>query len=344
MKQAQDTDDQAGTQSETDNGVGISLQSRQSGLRGVLVGYRTEMAIAIAVVLVEVIVGLFVPQALTKGNVLDILQAAAPLIIMAFGQMLVVITGGIDLSVGSTFSLTGMIIGLAMTNGYGAAVSTAFGLGTGLVIGAVNGMLITLLGLTPFVVTLITYAIAASLAFTVTNGHSVVVDDPTYYLLNSGTLIPMLPNFVMYCVVLLFVIEFFLKRVVAGRWIYAIGSSAQAARLLGIPVQRLRFLVYVASGIFASFSSALSISYISNGESTAGSSMMLQAIAGVVIGGGSLSGGTGSAVGALFGALMIVTIQNGVNLIGINSFWQGSVTGLVILVAVLVDRFSKARR
>jgi ribose transport system permease protein len=337
-ERAQEIDDQARTQFEA------SLESPESRIGRFLAGYRTEIAIAAAVVLVEVLVGLFVPQALSKENLLDVLQAAAPLIIMAFGEMLVVITGGIDLSVGSAFSLTGMIIGLAMTNGCGAVTSTAFGLGTGLVIGAINGILITLLGLTPFVVTLITYAVAASLAFTVTNGHSMVVDDPTYYLLNSGTLIPMVPNFVLYCVVLLVVIEFFLKKVVVGRWIYAIGTNAQAARLLGIPVRRLRFLVYVASGILASFSSVLSLSYIGNAESTAGSSMMLQAIAGVVIGGGSLSGGTGSAVGALVGALMIVTIQNGVNLIGINSFWQGSVTGVAILIAVLIDRFSKARR
>ena len=306
--------------------------------------YRTEMAIAIAIVVLEAAVGLLVPAALSWGNIADIAQAAAPLIIMAFGVLLVVITGGIDLSVGSIFSLTGMITGMAMESGYGAVPSTAAGLCVGLVFGAVNGFLVSFVGLAPFVVTLITYAVAGSLAFIVTGGHSLPISDPDYWRLNGGTLIPGVLNFILYCVVLLVAIEFFLKRVVAGRWVYAVGSSSGAARLLGIPVHAIRLSVYVISGLLASFASVVSVSYISNAEGTAGSAMMLQAIAAVVIGGASLFGGTGSAFGALLGALMITVIQNGVNLIGINSFWQGSVTGLVILIAVLVDRVSKARR
>ena len=318
--------------------------SRGRGAVGVLSSYRTEVAIAVAIIVLEGAVGLLVPSALSWGNIADIAQAAAPLVIMSFGVLLVVITGGIDLSVGSVFSLTGMVTGLAMGNGYGAIVSTGAGLCVGLLFGAVNGFLVTFVGLAPFVVTLITYAVAGSLAFIVTEGHSLPIADPNYYLLNGGMLIPRVPNFVLYCVVLLVAIEFILRRVVAGRWIYAVGSSSGAARLLGVPVHAIRFSVYVVSGLLAAFASVVSVSYISNAEGTAGSAMMLQAIAAVVIGGASLFGGTGSAFGALLGALMITVIQNGVNLIGINSFWQGSVTGVVILIAVLVDRVSKARR
>jgi ribose transport system permease protein len=131
---------------------------------------------------------------------------------------------------------------------------------------------------------------------------------------------------------------------VLGRWFYAVGTSAAAARLLGVPVQRTRFAAYVASGLLASFAGLLTVSYILNAEAMAGSSLMLQAIAAVVIGGASLAGGTGSAVGAVLGAFMITCIQNGVNLIGVNSFWQGSVTGIAILIAVLIDRFGNAER
>lgn len=323
---------------------GPAAPFRGQGAIGVLSSYRTEAAIAIAIVVLEVAVGLLVPSALSWGNIADIAQAAAPLVIMALGVLLVVITGGIDLSVGSVFSLTGMVTGLAMVNGYGAIASTVAGLCVGLVFGAVNGFLVTFVGLAPFVVTLITYAVAGSLAFIVTGGHSLPISDPNYYLLNGGTLVPGIPNYVLYCVVLLVAIEFLLKRVVAGRWIYAVGSSSGAARLLGVPVHAVRFSVYVVSGLLAAFASVLSVSYISNAEGTAGSPMMLQAIAAVVIGGASLFGGTGSAIGALLGALMITVIQNGVNLIGVNSFWQGSVTGLVILIAVLVDRVGKAKQ
>jgi len=306
--------------------------------------YGTEAAIAIAIVLIEVVVGLLVPQALTWGNFADVIQAAAPLVIMAIGQLLVVITGGIDLSVGSVFSLTGMVTALAMAQGLGSVVSTACGLGVGLVVGLANGALVTFAGLAPFVVTLITYAAGGSLAFIVTDGHSMPVPDANYYLLNSGTLLPGVPNFALFSIVLTVAVEFVLRKVVAGRWLYAIGSSNEASRLLGIPVRVSRLSTYVVCSLLASFASVLSLSYISNAEATAGSSLMLQAIAAVVIGGASLSGGTGSAIGAVLGAMMITVIQNGVNLIGINSFWQGSVTGMVILVAVLIDRVGKARR
>jgi len=318
--------------------------ARSGALKQLLSTYRSEIAIAAAIMVLELALGVFVPNALTMGNFSDIAQATAPLIIMAIGVLLVVITGGIDLSVGSVFSLVGMVTGLVMDSGYSSTIGTICGLLVGVLFGAVNGILVTFVGLAPFVVTLITYAVAGSLAFIVTDGHSLPINDQGYWLLNGGHIIPGLPNFALFCIILLIVVEFLLRRVVFGRWIYAVGSSPGAARLLGIPVHLVQFSVYVISGLLAAFASVLTVSYISNAEGTAGEAMMLQAIAAVVIGGASLFGGTGSAIGALLGALMITVIQNGVNLIGINSFWQGSVTGLVILVAVLIDRVSKARR
>lgn len=306
--------------------------------------YRTEIAIALAIVLLVLAVGSQVPQALTWGNFANITQAGAPLIIMSLGVLLVVVTGGIDLSVGSVFSLTGMVTAQAMAHGLGSVSASLIGLCVGLLFGSINGFLVTIAGLAPFVVTLITFAVAGSLAFIVTNGRSMPIGDPDFWLLNSGTLIPGIPNYILFCVVLMIAVEFFLKKLVAGRWFYAVGSSSTAAYLLGVPVKRTKFMAYVASSLLASFSGLLTISYILNAESTAGSSLMLQAIAAVVIGGASLLGGTGTAIGAVLGALMITVIQNGVNLIGINSFWQGSVTGVAILIAVLIDRFSKSRR
>lgn len=324
----------------------VAAEGRQPGRTGrrLLSTYRTEIAIAIALIVIELAVGMVVPAALSAGNIANVSQAAAPLVIMAFGVLLVIITGGIDLSVGSVFSLTGMVTGLAMAHGFGSIASSFAGLGVGLVVGLINGALVTFVGLAPFVVTLSTYAIAGSLSFIVTDGHSLPISDPNYYLLNSGTLIPGLPNYALWCVLLLVAIEFCLRKVVAGRWLYAVGSSSSSARVIGIPVNRVRLAAYLLSGLLASFAGIVSISYISNAEATAGSSLMLQAIAAVVIGGASLFGGTGSAIGALLGSLMITIIQNGANLIGVNSFWQGTVTGIVILIAVLVDRITKARR
>jgi hypothetical protein len=142
--------------------------------------YRTEIAIAIAIIVMELAVGFIVPAALSVGNVSNVAQASAPLVIMAFGVLLVVITGGIDLSVGSVFSLTGMVTGLAMAHGFSAVASCAAGLSIGLLIGAINGALVTYVGLAPFVVTLSTYAIAGSLSFIVTDGHSLPISDPNF--------------------------------------------------------------------------------------------------------------------------------------------------------------------
>ncbi|MGX9176276.1 ABC transporter permease [Mesorhizobium sp. BHbdii] len=311
---------------------------------GIVKSYRTELAIAGAIVVLMLAVGMYVPAALSTGNMRNIIQAAAPLIIMSLGVFLVVVTGGIDLSVGSVFSLTGMVTALAMANGADAFTASLAGLSVGLVFGAINGFLVTIVGLAPFVVTLITYAVAGSLAFIVTNGRSMPIGAPNFWLLNSGEIIPGVPNHLLFCIVLMVALEYVLRKVVVGRWFYAVGSSATAARLLGIPVLRIKFAAYVASSLLASFAGLLTVSYILNAEAMAGASLMLQAIAAVVIGGASLFGGTGSAIGAVLGALMITAIQNGVNLIGVNSFWQGSVTGTAILLAVLIDRFSHSKR
>ncbi len=305
--------------------------------------YRTEIAIAIAIVVLLVGISFWSPYVLTWGNLANIAQAAAPLILMSLGVFLVIATSGIDLSVGSTFSLTGMVAGLCFSAALPWPLACLISLGVGLAVGAINGGLVTIVGLAPFVVTLITYAIGASLSFVITDGHSIAIADPNFWKLNGGELIPGVTNFVLFCAIAVIALELVLRKLVVGRWVFAIGSNDKAARLLGIPVHGVRFGVYVASGLAASFASLLSLSYISNSESTAGANLMLQAIAACVIGGASLFGGTGSAIGAMLGAIMITVIQNGVNLIGINSFWQGTVTGAVILVAVLIDRATKVR-
>lgn len=306
-------------------------------------GYRTEGAIAAAILVILFAVSFWSPHVLTWGNLANIAQASAPLILMSLGVFLVIATSGIDLSVGSTFSLTGMVAGLALSSGLAWPLACVASLGVGLGIGAINGGLVTFAGLAPFVVTLITYAIGGSLAFVITDGHSIAILDPDFWLLNGGEIVPGVANFFLFCAVAVIALELALRKLVLGRWIYAVGSNDRAARLLGIPVRGVRFGVYVASGLAASFASLLSLSYISNSEATSGANLMLQAIAACVIGGASLFGGTGSAVGAMLGAVMITVIQNGVNLVGINSFWQGAVTGCVILIAVLIDRIAKLR-
>lgn len=317
--------------------------SEPSLARRLLFQYRTELAILATMILLELGVGAIAHQAWTGGNLINIAQAAAPLVLMAFGELLVVITGGIDLSVGSVFSLCGMVTASLMVNHVDPVSSTLVALLVGVTVGAFNGFFVAFVGLAPFVVTLVSYAAVGSLAYVVTSGNSLPIPDASYAMIDQGYLIPKIPNYILCSAIGLAAIELLLNRAVIGRWVYAIGSNKDAAHLLGVPVKAVTLAVYTASGLLSACGAILSVSYLANAEATSGSGLMLQAIAGVVIGGASLFGGVGSAIGALFGALIITEIQNGVNLIGINTFWEGAVTGFVILVAAVLDRFTKRR-
>lgn len=301
----------------------------------------TEVVVAVALVCLVLITGLFRPAALSGGNLENIVVAAIPLIILAMGQLVVVATAGIDLSVGSVFSLVGMTTGLILSDGHGTTVAILVGLGTGLAVGAFNGVLVAVVRLAPFVVTLISLSAAASLAFIVTGGNSIPLSSKGFTEVYYGSMLG-IPHYFLFTAALVVALHLFLTLLVPGRWIYAIGSNVRAAGLVGIPVRATTISVYVFSGLCAAFASILSLSYLSNAEVTSGNGQELQAIAAVVIGGASLFGGRGTAAGALLGALMITAIQNAVNLLGINTFWQGTVTGAVILVAVLADRITTA--
>ncbi|MFH5879138.1 ABC transporter permease [Arthrobacter sp. NA-172] len=297
----------------------------------------TELVVAVALVVLVLATSVFRPVVLTPGNLTNVIQAALPLIILAMGQLAVIATAGIDLSVGSVFSLSGMVAAVVMHNGASAAVGVAAGLATGLVTGLVNGLLVAIVKVASFIVTLVTLSVAASLAFVITGGNSVPVTNADFTQIYYGDVLG-IPNYYFFAFLLVIVVQLFLAFLVPGRWVYAIGSNQKAAGLVGIPVKGTIISVYIFSGLCASFASILTLSYLSNSEVSSGTGFELQAIAAVVIGGASLFGGRGTAIGALLGALIITTIQNVVNLSGISSFWEGTVTGAVILIAVLADR------
>ncbi|MEU0069510.1 ABC transporter permease [Streptomyces sp. NPDC006332] len=305
--------------------------------------FRVELVIAAACVLVELLLSTVQSAAISSGNITNIAQTAAPLVIIALGQLLVVVTAGIDLSVGSVFSLTGIVAAALLNHGVPAGVAVLGALGVGALCGLANGVCVAVLGLAPFIVTLVTYSVAASLAFVVTSGNSQPVGDAGFGSINSGQYLG-IPNYLLYLIVLVVLLQLVLSGTTQGRWLYAVGSNERAARLIGVPVRGIKLAAYTASGLLASFAAVLSVSYLANAEATAGNGLELQAIAAVVIGGASLFGGVGSAVSALTGAVLVTVIQNAVNLLGVNSFYQGTITGLVILLAVLAERVTRQSR
>lgn len=304
--------------------------------------YRVELVIAIAIILIEIILSTARPAAISGGNLRNVALAATPLIMLSFGELMVMITGGIDLSIGSIFSLSGIAAAVTLPV-YGPAAAVAVGLAVGIATGLFNGILVGILDLAPFIVTLITLSVDASLAFVIANGSSRPVYSSTFQAIEQAHVGP-IPLYIIYVIVILFAIELMFLRTTYGRWLYSVGSNERAARLLGVPVPAAKIAAYTSAGLLASFAAILSISYIQDAEVTAGQGLELDAIAAVVIGGASLFGGVGSALSAFVGAILVTVIENAVNLLGINSFYDGTVTGAVILLAILLERFTRRSR
>ena len=304
--------------------------------------YRIEFAMVVVLLALLLALQAATGLALGGGNLANILQAAAPLVLISLGQLLVIATAGIDLSVGSVFSLAG-ITGALMMQRHGVAVGVIVGLGVGAACGLVNGVLVTRAKLAPFIVTLAMFSAAASLAFVVTNGASQTIP-VSFAGLNAGHLVPGVANYVLFIVAAVVLFHVVLTRTIFGRWLFATGSNEPAARLVGVPTDRVKLVAYVVSGVLAAVAALLTASYLGTVEAIAGTGLELQSIAAVVIGGASLFGGMGSAFGALVGVLITTVIQNGINLLGINSFWRGAVTGGVIVLAVLVERATRSQR
>lgn len=299
--------------------------------------YRIEMAMLLVLVLLAGAMEIRSTVSLSEANIRNVLDSAAPLFLVAIGQLLVLITGGIDLSVGATFALAGMTTAVLMES-HGLGVGIAVGVATGLAVGLFNGLLIVCLKLAPFIVTLATLSIGGSLAYVVSGGTSRLVPDG-FSAFNGGTLVAGIPNYVTVMAVTLVVAHLFLRWTVFGRYLYATGSSEQAARLAGVPTDLAKLFAYAASGTLAAVAALLTMSQLGAVDPSSGSStLLLNSIAAVVIGGASLFGGLGSAPGALIGVLIIALLQNALVILQVPSFWQGTVSGGVIVFAVLIER------
>lgn len=291
---------------------------------------------------------------LAPNNVLNILRQIAVNSILAVGQTFVIITAGIDLSVGSLIALTGVLMAgtLHVTNValLGLVAAVLVGLGAGAVAGTINGLPVVRFGLPPFITTLAMMLMARGLAFLYTGGRPIEIDNQTFNFAGSGFVLPGLghlinipgiptPVIVMAAVVVAG--SYLLSQTRFGRYVYAIGGNEEAARLSGINVFRVKLGVYVISGALAGLASLLLAARLSSGIPQSGEGYELQSIAAVVVGGTSLMGGRGSIGGTFVGALLIGVLYNLMNLLSIQSYAQEVILGGVILAAVLLDELRK---
>ena len=312
-------------------------------IKKLILNFRVELAILAIEWILLYLLHLKTGTAMKPVNLKNVLQVASPYTMLAMGQLLVLITGGIDLSMGSVFSLSGMV-GSAVMYNYGIPAGVLAMLAVGLAFGLFNGFLITRTGLAPFIVTLATSQIASSLAYIVTNGTAVSVRDFKFRSLNYGQIIPGLPNFILYIIIVTVIFQFILIKSNYGRQIYATGSNETVARLVGIPTKRIKVSVYMIASCMAVLGAIINTSYIMIAECSVGSGYELTAVASCVIGGTSMTGGIGTPLGALIGVFFVTIIKNGINLLGINTFWSGTVTGCVILLAVLTEKATRLTR
>ncbi len=284
---------------------------------------------------------------LTAQNFSNVLSRSSYSGIIAMGMTAVIISGGIDLSVGSMMALCGMIAGLIMTL-HGEIVptpglmvlGTLAGVATGLVCGLLNGTLITLLNLPPFIVTLGTMSAFRGISYVINKG--MMFDVPTYTFLGEGTVAGVPVNVVIFLLIVL--LAFFLLRYTPlGRYTYAIGSNRQAAYHAGVNVNRNLIAIYTLTGLFVGIAAMIATSRTVSAQPTAGISLELDVIAAVVIGGASLSGGRGTVIGTIVGTLLISFLRNGCTLLGISTNIQLVVIGAIIIGAVALDQAARAK-
>jgi ribose transport system permease protein len=281
---------------------------------------------------------------LTVDNWLNILRQVSINALIAFGMTFVILTGGIDLSVGSVLALSSAITAGMMASGTNGVTAIIIGLLAGFFMGAINGIVITKGRVAPFIATLATMTMFRGLTLVYTDGRPITgfaADDILFQMMGRGYFLG-IPVPVVFMIVVYAALYFVLKKTTFGRHTYAIGGNEEASRLSGIRVDRLKVWIYSLTGGLSALAGIILTSRLNSAQPTAGTAYELDAIAAVVLGGTSLSGGRGWIFGTLVGALIIGVLNNGLNLLNVSSFYQQVIKGLVILLAVLLDRRKEA--
>lgn len=297
--------------------------------------------VTVALAAICLVMSWIAPEAFpTTDNFFNITRNFAFIGIMALGMTAVILTGGIDLSVGSVMGLVGVVVGLVMQAEQHWLLAIIAGLIAGALAGIVNGVLVAYVRLPSFVVTLGMLSVARSLAVVLSQNKMIYEFGPyadTFYWIGGGDVLG-ISNPVWVLVILTLVFGFIFSMTTWGRWLYAIGGNENAARLTGVPVDRIKMQAYLVSGLMAGLASVLIVGWQGSAINALGTGYELRVIASTVIGGANLMGGEGGAYGAFIGAALIEVIRNSLLMAGVDSNWQGTFVGLFIVLAVLLER------
>ncbi len=318
----------------------VAQSRRRSLLR--LLATQIELRMLLVVAVVMLVLSLISPYFLTVNNLLNVMDQSVVVGMVALGQTLVILIGGIDLSVGSLAGVTGIVLGLAFPH-FGLYGGIVVCLLAGAFAGLVNGMIITFGRVAPFVVTLGMMSVGRSLAYVLSGANSISGLPAGLGDLSSESVFAIPVDF--WCLIAAYgVCWWFLSHAKGGRTLYAIGSNTEAARVAGLSIVKWGVFAYVISGLMSAVAAIFLASRILSIDPIGGQGLELDAIAAVVIGGASLFGGRGSIIGTLFGVFVMVFIRNGLNLLNVSPYWQGTAIGSIIIAAVLAERLLSGSR
>ncbi len=312
-------------------------------LKTVVLGYLLKSSRVLILLILMLILTILSPSFANKTNLINVFRQAVPQIILALGMSVVLLTGGIDLSMGSTTTLAAVVVAHAMKNMHCHwMLSILIGLGVGVLIGLVNGLLITKTDLPSPVATYGMLWVGSGLAFAVMGAFPIFGFDDAFRFIGTGY-IGWMPVQVIIVLVLIVIFAFFLKFTIFGRRIYAVGSNFRAATASGIKSKIVLIEAYLISGAMAAVAGVVLLSRLNAADQNSGAALLLPAIAGPVMGGTSMKGGEGGVWGAIVGSLIIVIITNGMNLLKVSSLWQQFIVGLTVVLAVWLDSILKKK-
>ncbi len=299
-------------------------------------GNHRELTLSAFIVLLLLVLLVTIPSFLKSSNLLEILLSSVTVAILALGEVVVIVTKGIDLSIGAIMGIVTLVVGKVTLAGWPVWLAVAFGVAVGLIAGVLNGVMISLVKLPSIIVTLGTLSIYSGIMYVVTGGQW-VQNLPNQLLSIGSFTVWFLPGPVFILLVCLAIMTLFLQFTVTGRYIYAVGNNADAARLAGIQESRITFLPYIIAGGLAGIAGVLYIAY--NGFSTpsTGADLNLEAIAAAVIGGTNVFGGRGTALGAVLGAILLGIITEALVFFHLPAIWNEAAEGIIILIAVISD-------
>jgi ribose transport system permease protein len=312
---------------------GLLVKAQARGLR-----VTTGLSLLVIFIVLCIVFSLLSPYFLTIDNFVNITKTLPVVGIVAIGETLVLLSGGVDLSVGSVAALSGVVTGLLWEQAelpiWIAALS---GLGTAGMIGLINGLLVTRMNINPLISTLATFSAVRGLAFVLTNAQMNQLTHPQFQLIGRGDLLGVPVSFII-MLVLYGLFIFILRKTPFGRDLYAIGGNSMASRLAGIPTRRYLLIVFILSGLLAGVGGLVQASQLAAGAPQAATGMEFTVIAAVVLGGTSLAGGKGTLIGSLIGVFILRTLDNGLILTGVSSYYQEVARGAVLILAVGFDQ------